>query len=490
MKMRTGAECRGGYSDRKGLRMVEQPRAAVVVADTGAWSSHAELEETSARVASALRSHGLRQGDTVAVLAGHSVEVFQVRRAARRSGLLVVALDAALALEEMAFVINDSGARALFVSGEHRDVASSLRALTPYVELRCAFDGSGEDVVAYADLLQASPLDEPDHRDDAVLYYTAGTRARPRGVRRSGRVSDALEITGDTVLFSPTSWSDPVASQLFDAVLDQQGTVVTLAGFDAAEAVEAMRRHGPTLLHLLPWHLLRLMKHPEAPPTGATLVHSSAPCPPGVKHWAIQWLGDRVIELYGGAACDVLTVVTAEEWRQRPCTVGRPVRGEIHVCDLTGEKVPGGRAGLVYFENDGGVPFVPGLVLPHPTQPRWFSLGDVGRVDAEGYLYLVDRSREIEDLLVVHPKVADAAVLAAGDERQSRPVLRAVVQPSNGVPRGVALDRELRAYLRGRVPAERIPQVFDFVDTLPRTASGKVVKRKLAPRFVLSDTVA
>ncbi|HSV39131.1 MAG TPA: AMP-binding protein [Nocardioidaceae bacterium] len=467
--------------------MQSPTHAALVVADTGTTLSHQELREASARVATALFAQGLRPGDTVAVLAEPGAEHLQVRVAARRIGVFVVALDPALSLEERAFVINDSGARTLFVSERYAADAGSLRPLTPGVELRCSLGGSLPDHVPFGRLLEPAADGQVELATDLSLYYTAGTRARPRGVRRIGVAAGLLQVDRRTVLFSPTPWSDPVGAQLFEAVLEAGGTLVTLTEFDAASAQTAMAEHAPTLLHLLPWHLLRLMKHGTVPALEATLVHSSAPCPGGVKRWALDWLDDRVLELYGGAACDVLTKVDGPEWRERPGTVGRAVQGAIHVCDATGDELPPGAVGLVYFDQGHEVPSVPDVVMPHPRNRSWFSLGDLGRVDKDGYLSLVDPARELEDLLVVHPKVADAAVIPLDVHLDAG--LRAVVQPAEGITGGVALDRELRAYLRGRVSSGLVPRAVDFAATLPRTGTGKLVRRKLVARFALSDTV-
>jgi len=481
---------------------------AVLVADTGATLGHAELENTSARVATALRSRGLDPGATIAVLSEHRLEAFQVRRAARRSGLFIAELDPSLSLQELAYVLNDSHAEALFVSEQYVEVADSLRALTPYVGLRVGFGGSVSGLESYDELLADSGAPVPLSRGDRWLFYTAGTTGRPRAVRRSGWVGRSVPLDDETVLFAPATHADPVAAQLVEQVLDAGGTVVTLARFDARTAARAIHEHSPTLLHLLPAQLVPLSKLPsvDLPESRATLVHSSAPCPPAVKRWALDWLGDRVTELYGGAVCDELTSSRGVDWRARPGTVGRATKGRLHICDDAGEVLPAGKVGLVYF--DPSPPYrqaaadVTGLTRSHPGHPGWFTLGDLGRLDDDGYLYLVDRDvfalsngngrvfpREVEDLLVVHPKVADAVVLATHDDHLG-PLLRAVVQPAVGVSPGVALERELRAYLRSRLPVERLPGVVDFAASLPRTASGKLLKRKLAPRFALSDTVA
>lgn len=492
---------------------------AVKIADTGVTLSHAGLENSSTRVATALRARGVPPGATIAVLSEHRTEAFVVRRAARRSGLYIAELDPSLSVQELAYVVNDSGAEALFVSDRHAVAATSLGSLTPYVRLRVGFGDVGFGDVGFRDGAELTPYDDlhvdtaagpppPLSRGERWLFYTAGTTARPRAVRRTGWVGRSVQVDADTVLFSPAPPSDPVSAQLVEQVLDAGGTIVTISRFDAQAAAEAIREHRPTLLHLLPAQLVSLSKLPREalPATSATLVHSSGPCPPAVKRWALDWLDDRVTELYGGAVCDELTSSQGTDWRARPGTVGRATKGRIHICDDRGDSLPAGKVGLVYF--DPSPPYrqaaaeVSGLTRSHPVHSAWFTLGDLGRVDGDGYLYLVDRDsyavrdrvgsvfpRELEDLLVVHPKVADVAVLVTVDDHLG-PLLRAVVQPAEGIKPGIALERELRGYLRGRLPAERLPGIVDFTTDLPRTASGKLLKRKLAPRFALSDSVS
>jgi long-chain acyl-CoA synthetase len=476
-------------------------RPAVLIADTGATLSHAELDEQSARLARDLHDRGLRPGDTVALLSGRCLESFVVHRAVRRAGLALLALDASLPVEEIAYVVNDSAARALVAAGELAGVAASLRPLTPYVAVRYSLDADLPDGSAPAVL---APAPVAPH-----VFYSSGTTGRPRGARRHGLVAgvvpELLHVGWAGTSFSAGPWSDPVVAQVFEATLEAGGTVVTLTSFEAPAALRAIAEHQPNLVHLLPWHVLRLMKLGEVPPELAQVqawLLSSAACPPLAKRWLVERVGLSVYELYGGAQCDVLTVVDARDWLLRPGTVGRALRGRLRVCGEDGKELPTGQVGVVYFESPPFLQRTPEVkesrARTHPVHKSWFTLGDVGRVDAEGFLYLRDHesflvdsqqervfARDLEDLLVVHPKVRDAGILGTADAR-----LRAVIELEDGVSAGPGVEAQLRAYLLSRLPASQLPHVVDFVSTLPRTSTGKLVKRRLAPRFALSDSMS
>jgi fatty-acyl-CoA synthase len=500
----------------------DQPRhdpgkAAVVIADTGEALTYGELEDAAERLARVLRATGLGPGDVVAVLSLPSLAVYEVYWAARRLGLTVTSVDRSLSVTEAAFVVNDSGARAIFVADDAEATGASLEAITPYVEHRYSrAPGHGwQDAAEPTD-------DEPVPRaDGAELFYSAGTTGRPRpGMlagtgpgARPGRIAAILDqictLGEDTVLFTPTPLSDPVAAQAARAVHDAGGTVVTLGRFSPDAALQAIAQYGATVLHFVTPVLIRLLKLPTAArdrcdiSTVTAVLHSSAPCPLPAKRSLMDWFGPVLHEVYGGAECEALTFIDAQQWLARPGSVGTAVSGNLHVCDGSGAEQPAGELGLVYLD---GLPEDPAVGATtwsaearHPRHRDWGTLGDLGYLDGDGFLFLVDRQsslidvgdvtvypRLLEQTLVLHPKVADAAVIGIPDDRLGQQV-RAVVQVATGVRAGPAVQRELLAFLRGRVASKLPPCTVDFADAIPRSGSGKLVKRKLTPRFSLSD---
>ena len=284
------------------------------------------------------------------------------------------------------------------------------------------------------------------------------------------------------------------------------GTVVMMERFDGREALRALEQYAVTHSQWVPTMFSRLLKLPEEERACFDLsahrvaIHAAAPCPRRVKEQMFEWWGPILYEYYGGTELNGLTFVGPEDWLAHPGTVGRAVMGTIHICDESGEELPAGETGLVYFERD-KVPFSyhkdaeKTRSAQHPKHANWTALGDVGYVDGEGYLYLTDRAsfmiisggvniypQEIENELILHPKVEDVAVVGVPHAEFGEEV-KAVVQPANGVEGDEALAGELLAYARERLAAYKCPRSIDFERELPRLPTGKLYKRLLKDRY-------
>lgn len=500
-------------------------RAAVVMAGSGRILTYAELEDRSARVANVLRASGLAPGDAVALLSDNTPEAFEVYWAALRSGLYVTAVNSHLTAAEVAYIVNDCGARALIVSARLGDLPGNVLSLVHeqihdvVVRLAYAGDVPGFDnyEVAVAAASDAVPVDQPCGAD---ILYTSGTTGRPKGIRQvlSARqidepgdpvttMSQAFFGFGpETVYLSPAPVYHAAPLRFSAAVQALGGTVVMMERFDAAAALQAIENHSITHSQWVPTMFVRLLKLPEEVRQGVDLsshrlaIHAAAPCPAEIKEQMIAWWGPVLWEFYASTEGNGSTVISSPEWLEHRGSVGRPAQGIVRICDADGHELPVGEVGTVYFERD-ELPFVYlgatdlTTTAQHPDQPTWTTTGDIGRVDADGYLYLTDRAsfliisggvnispQEIEDALIVHPSVSDAAVIGVPHPEMGEEV-RGVVVLAPDVTPDAETESMLREYLGGRLARYKVPRQIDFVAELPRTPTGKLVKRHLRDAY-------
>ena len=493
---------------------------AVVVAETGAVTTYAELDERSTRLARFLREAGLGVGDHVAFLSDNRPEVFEVYWAALRSGLYVTGINSHLTPDEAAYIVADCGARALVASEAVADLAVGVAGRSPGLEQRLAL-GDVPGFASYEAAL-ASVSAEPlaDQPCGADMLYSSGTTGRPKGVQPAlpaRQVDEPGDPTAavfgprygfgpDTVYYSPA----PVyhaAPLRFGAMVHRfGGTLVMAHAFDAATALADIERYRVTHSQWVPTMFVRMLKLPAEVRERADVsslrvaVHAAAPCPVEVKRQMMAWWGPVLHEYYSSTEANGVTLIGPEEWLAHPGSVGRAGLGVIHVCDDEGRELPPGGIGTIWFERD-EMPFAYHAdpertrAAQHPDHPTWSTVGDVGRVDEDGYLYLTDRKafmiisggtniypQEVEDCLTLHPSVLDVAVIGVPDVDMGEQV-KAVVQLPPGVEGGPELERELVAFVRSRIAHYKAPRSVDFVDELPRSATGKLVKHRLRARY-------
>jgi long-chain acyl-CoA synthetase len=497
-------------------------RTAVVMAGSGVRLSYGELEERSVRLANALAAAGLRRGDTVALLTDNSPRAYEVYWAALRSGLYIAAINSHLTPPEVAYIVTDSGAKALVVSAALGDLAREVGELVPEAEIRLTYGGA---VPGYRDYDQAlasasatAPADQPAGAD---LLYSSGTTGSPKGIRvelpdrQVHEPGDTLTpllqalygFDEDTVYLSPAPVYHAAPLRFGASVLRLGGTVVMMERFDPEAALQAIERHRVTHSQWVPTMFIRMLKLPAETrarhdlSTHRVAVHAAAPCPVDVKRAMIDWWGPILSEYYASTEGAGMTFVRTEDWLSHPGTVGRAALGVVRICDDDGKERPAGEVGTIYFERD-EVPFTyhrdpeKTRQAQHPEHPTWCTTGDVGYLDDEGFLYLTDRTafmiisggvniypQEVENALALHPAVLDVAVIGVPDEEMGE-VVKAVVQPAPGVVPGPELAAELLAYVRARIAHYKAPRSVDFVDELPRTPTGKLVKRRLRDRYV------
>jgi acyl-CoA synthetase (AMP-forming)/AMP-acid ligase II len=494
-------------------------KPAVIMAGSGQVITYRQLDEESNRFAQLLHAAGLRTGDHIAFMLENHPLFLTLAWGAQRSGVYYTALSSRLTPEEAAYVVNDCQARLFVASAHTRAVAEAIVADTPDVELRLVLDGEAEAHESYADVVARHPA-EPlaEEREGNDMLYSSGTTGRPKGIKPPLPDGAMGSGGGRAILFQFLFGFGPEMVYLSPAPLYHAapmrfsmdahrhgGTVVVMEHWSPVGALEAIERHRVTHGQFVPTMFIQLLKLPAAERAAHDLssltcaMHAAAPCPIPVKEQMIEWWGPIVHEYYAGTEANGLVHCTSEEWLAHKGTVGKPMVGIPHILDEAGDELGPGQTGTVYFES-------PATFEYHndPDKTRagqdpqgrgWTTLGDVGHVDEDGYLYLTDRKaymiitggvnvypQEVENVLAVHPKVADVAVLGVPHEDFGEEV-KAVVQPVDMAAAGPALERELIDYCRQHLADVKCPRSVDFDAELPRHPTGKLYKRLLRDRY-------
>jgi len=489
-------------------------KPAVIMAASGSVLTYAELEARANQGAHLLRGIGLKNGDGIAFMLDNDPIFFEAVWAAQRTGLYYTCISTRLAPAEVAYILRDSHARALVTTAAHY---KAFRDILPDIAV---FLTDGSDVPGTRDFRrERAAFPETPMADEAPgndMLYSSGTTGRPKGVRpplpdsfeahNRGLTEFAIAryaFSQDMIYLSPAPLYHSAPLRWCMTVQKLGGTVVVMDKFDPEDALAAIEHYHATHAQFVPTHFVRMLKLPDDVRrrhyTSSLKVafHAAAPCPVPVKQAMMAWWGPVIHEYYSGTEAAGFTSIGPEEWLAHPGSVGREVWGEIRICNEDGDPLPQGEAGLIYFANS--LPFEyhndPEKTAASRNRHGWSTLGDIGWVDPEGYLYLTDRQsfmiisggvniypQEIENLLVTHPKVADAAVIGAPDEDMGEQVV-AVIQPLEWADAGPALAAELSAWLAPQIAKIKLPRRIDFDAELPRHPTGKLYKRKLRDRY-------
>jgi fatty-acyl-CoA synthase len=508
-----------------GIHAAANPgKPALIMAGSGERLTYGELDDRSLRLANLLRAAGLAKGDVVALLTDNSIHAYEVYWAAVRSGMYVCAVNNHLHVSEVAYIVNDSGASALVVSAALGELAEEVADQVPGVRVRLAYGGAVGGYENYERALATASTDVPAVQPrGADLLYSSGTTGRPKGIkpnlpdRQVHEPGDTLVevLRGmygfgeDTVYLSPAPVYHAAPLRYGASVHALGGTVVMMERFDAEGALRAIERYGITHSQWVPTMFIRMLKlDPEIRErhdlsSHRIAVHAAAPCPVDVKRKMIEWWGPILREYYAATEGIGMTMIDSAQWLEKPGSVGVPVVGEVRICDDEGRILPPGEVGTIYFERDEilfeylGDPDKTRSVK-HAEHVNWATMGDLGYLDEDGYLFLTDRKafmiisggvniypQEVENVLALHPAILDIAVFGVPDDEMGEAV-KAVVQPAPDAVPGPELEREILAYVRGRVAHYKAPRSVDFVDELPRTPTGKLVKGKLKARYARS----
>jgi long-chain acyl-CoA synthetase len=489
-------------------------KPALIMAGSGESISFAELDKRSNKVAQLIRSLGLGIGDTIAICMENRAEFFDLVWGAQRSGLHYVAISSRLTAPEIDYILADSGAKAIFGSDYLGD---TLERLSAGVACYTVDAPSGRWQSLQAALADMPDTRIADERAGTDMLYSSGTTGRPKGVRiplpEDPKIDAANPLTMltamafassvDSIYLSPAPLYHAAPLRWCMAMQRLGATVVVMEKFDPENALHYIERYRITNSQWVPTHFVRMLKLPEEvrrkydTSSLKVAVHAAAPCPVPIKEAMINWWGPVLIEYYAGTEGNGMTIVNSTDWLAHKGTVGRPLLGKVHICDEEGDEVPPRTEGAVFFESENRFSYHndPDKTRDATNKHGWTTLGDVGWVDEEGYLYLTDRKsfmiisggvniypQEIENLLVSHPKVADAAVIGAPDEDLGEKVV-AVVQPLDLAEAGETLAGELKDFLRESLSGVKMPKQIDFREELPRHATGKLYKRLLRDEY-------
>ena len=496
------------------LAQSEPDRLAVVDPD-GAEVTRGELLSRANQIVHGLRELGLRQGDTIATVVPNGVPMLEVFLAATQAGWYVTPINFHLAGPEIAYIVSDCEAKAVFGHERFADTLQKAVAEIGYPAERSFAIGDVPGFQSYESLLAGQPTTLPPDRSFGLpMQYTSGTTGRPKGVRRGLPGVDpdlAAQFTGGflgmfgiqpddgNVHLTVSPLYHTAVLMFTQSSLHLGHSVVLMDKWTPEGTLERIAKYRVTTSHMVPTQFHRLLALPDEVRSRYDvsslrhMIHAAAPCPPEIKRRMIEWWGNAIDEYYaateGGG-----TIVTAEEWMQKPGTVGKAwPNAEIKIFDDDGNELPAGQIGTVYMKMAGAdfEYYKDKAKTDANRRHGYFTVGDVGYLDEDGWLFLRDRKTdmiisggvniypaEIEGELLTHPKVGDAAVFGIPHPDWGEEV-KAVIEPAPDVPAGPELADEILAYLRDRIAGYKVPKSIDFVETLPRDPNGKLYKRKL-----------
>jgi acyl-CoA synthetase (AMP-forming)/AMP-acid ligase II len=505
------------YRDPLARMAAERPDAvAYRLIPSGHAVTWAELERRSRRCAALLLQRGLKTGDGIAVFLDNHLRYFELLWAAHRVGLYYTTISRHLKAQELLHIVRDCGARALFTSAGLLADPGELVAATPGAA-RFTLEGTAQGLEPYDAALQSVDEDVvlPDTPEGTDFSYSSGTTGRPKGIRRpleqanrffvaepSPRTAWKAFDEGSVYLSTaPFYHTAPVRWNM--NVMRAGGSCVLMERFDPVLALEAVERYRVTHSQWVPTMFVRLLRLPAEERHRHDLtsmrfaIHAAAPCPVWVKERMIAWWGPILYEYYSGTELVGRTSIDSIEWLAHKGSVGIPEFGAVHVVGEDGTELPRGHRGVVYFS--GGPTFEyhgdPQKTREAYNARGWGTYGDIGYVDRDGYLYLTDRlanmiisggvniyPQETEDVLLQHPAVRDVAVVGVPNEEFGEEV-KAVVELNDPAEAGPQLASELIAFCRERLSAIKCPRSVDFSPALPRTATGKLLKREVKASY-------
>jgi acyl-CoA synthetase (AMP-forming)/AMP-acid ligase II len=496
-------------------------KPAVVMAGSGFTQTFAELDAGANRLARLLRDAGLQPGDHIAICMENHDRYLEVIWGCHYAGLIYTAASSRLTSAELEYIINDCGAKAFITSKYKADQAAEVAGSIPAVTLRLMLDGTIDGFDSYeamTDHLEATPLDERIAGVD--MLYSSGTTGFPKGITKTF-VPEPLETTGgpvmpllqllfgvtdESVYLSPAPFYHAAPLRFCLAAHGLGATVVAMEHFDAEDYLAAAQAHQATHSQVVPTMFVRMLKlDPEVRArydvsSLQCVIHAAAPCPVPVKRQMIEWFGPIIHEYYAGTEGNGFVYCNSDMWLGHEGTVGMPINCTIHVCDENGDEVPQGDSGTIYFESEASFEYHndPEKTAASRHPKGWSTLGDVGYVDEDGFLYLTDRKaymiitggvnvypQEAENILVTHPKVVDVAVLGVPNDEFGEEV-KAVVQPKwmpADEDEARALASELITFCREQLADVKCPRSVDFREELPRHPTGKLYKRVLKDEY-------
>jgi long-chain acyl-CoA synthetase len=493
---------------------------AFIMAGTGEAVTYAELEARSNRLAHLFRKLGLKRLDHYAIFMENNSRYLESCGAGERSGLYYTCVNSYLTPSELAYIVNNSQSRVLITSVAKLDVAREALKECRKVELCIVADGESESahVVGLREAAAALPKTPiSDESAGTAMLYSSGTTGRPKGILRplaEQQPTQQLPLFDflqklwhyreGMIYLSPAPLYHAAPQAAVNLTIRIGGTVIIMESFDPERYLELIEKWGVTHSQLVPTMFSRMLKLPEQTRTRYDLssleiaIHAAAPCPAMVKDDMIKWWGPLIHEYYGATEGLGFTACNSEEWLAHRGTVGKVLLGDLHILDENMKACPVGTPGTVWFKT--ATPFE---YFNDPIKTKearspdgsMSTVGDVGYVDDDGYLYLTDRAtfmiisggvniypQECENLLITHPKIADAAVFGVPNSDLGEEV-KAVVQPMPGIKPCPELAEELISFCSQSLSRQKVPRSIDFEAELPRLPTGKLYKRLLRDRY-------
>lgn len=492
-------------------------KPAVIMAGSGQTVSYATLNGRSNQIAQLLRAQGLNAGDAIAVLLDNCPDYFEVAWGAQRAGLYFTCLSTKLQLDEIAYILTDSHAKILFVGANYLTLAEEALAHAGVKMPVLVVGGDAKGHTAYSAARDAQPESSiGDESAGADMLYSSGTTGRPKGIKipLSGAPIDspnALQmmaqaiygISAESRYLSPAPLYHAAPLRWCMSVHKIGGTVVVMEKFEPETYLAMVEKYKITDSQLVPTMFVRMLKLDEAARKTYDLsslkmaIHAAAPCPVAIKEQMMDWWGPIIHEYYAGTEGNGFCTISPHDWLRKKGSVGKALLGELRIVGEEGEVVPVGEPGTIYFANGPQFEYhnSPEKTADSRNAHGWSTLGDVGYVDEDGFLFLTDRKafmiisggvniypQESENVLVTHPKVADVAVFGVPNEEFGEEV-KAVVQPMDMADAGPELEAELLAFCRASISHVKAPRSIDFMAELPRYPTGKLYKRLLRDRY-------
>lgn len=494
-------------------------KPAYIMARSGEVVTYCQLESRSNQCAHFFRNAGLKIGDHIAIFMENDSRLLEIAWAAQRSGLYYTVVSRHLMAAEVEYIVNDCDAQVLVTSYALSDIAESLVDKIPNVHTKLMVNGIAlgyEDYDAAIKPYPTSPID--DELEGADMLYSSGTTGRPKGIM-PGKLEDVFDAdlepdaydffdrfgyNSDMVYLSPAPLYHAAPLRYGMAVHRFGGTVIIMEVYDTLEALELIEKYKVTHSQWVPTMFVRMLKLSDTErlkydvSSMQLAMHGAGPISVSTKEQMIEWWGPVLLEYYGGTEGNGLTLITSKEWLEHKGSVGKAVIGELHILDSNGAELPAGKIGTIYFSGGSSFEYHKDKEKTEQshTSKGQSTLGDIGCLDHEGYLYLKDRKsdmiisggvniypQETEQVLIEHSSVMDVAVIGVPNDDFGEEV-KAVVQPRNFSEAGSELARELIEFCRSKISRIKCPVSIDFEEELPRTPTGKLLKRVLKQRYI------
>ena len=498
-------------------------RPAIIQAETGEVTTYGQLHERAVKLSNVLRSAGLEPGDHIALCMENHPRYLEVIWGCHYAGLVYTACSSRLTRAELTYIINDCAAKGFITSKYKADQALEIAGDIPNAKLRLMVGGTVDGYDSFEDVVDSASSTPLENMIDGTdMLYSSGTTGMPKGIARAFPGSPLGTAAGlattltvglykfreEMVYLSPAPLYHAAPLRFNISVHATGGTTVVMEHFDAESYLKFAQKYKCTHTQVVPTMFIRMLKLEESVRSKYDVsslevaIHAAAPCPKETKLGMIKWWGPIIHEYYAGTEGNGFVYCNSEMWLAHPGTVGTAIQGIVHICDENGEEVPQGESGTVFFEGSAAFEYhndpEKTKASRDPKGRGWSTLGDVGYLDEDNFLYLTDRKafmiisggvniypQESENILVNHPKVVDVAVFGIPNDdfgEEVKAVIQPVVMPSSA-EEASALEKELIAYCRSQLADVKCPRSVDFREELPRHPTGKLYKRLLKDEY-------